>query len=207
VDQGQALIVVLRAAGVKLRLDADGDLDVGGKPKALAVWHALDEAIDNLGDLVAEALRGGAVPRSDTTKLGAEQQEPTPVSEEDAKNAALEKWCRFGDGCQAMLGRANGDPSSIGPVDRAGTPGPLPGKARAPMHAGVRIATLEFQRWRALYQDAMRRGENQIKWLEACGSRRRASTSSSILLPIPTTSWRKLVSRGSSGGNASSTRM
>jgi hypothetical protein len=53
--QGQALIAALRACGASLSLDAEGDLDAVGKPRVLVVWHAMDAAIDNLGDLVTQA--------------------------------------------------------------------------------------------------------------------------------------------------------
>jgi hypothetical protein len=45
-----------------LLLDAEGDIDLGGRPKAMAVWNAMNEAIEDLPKLVAEVLRGEAAP-------------------------------------------------------------------------------------------------------------------------------------------------
>jgi hypothetical protein len=55
-SEAAAIVATLRAVGMTLRLDG-GEPDISGKPKAPAVWQALDAAIEGLGELVAETLR------------------------------------------------------------------------------------------------------------------------------------------------------
>jgi hypothetical protein len=53
--QAASIIVALHAAGLKLAV-IDGDLDIGGTPKAIRVWHAMADAIENLAEIVVAAL-------------------------------------------------------------------------------------------------------------------------------------------------------
>jgi hypothetical protein len=85
--QATSLIDALRSAGLKLAVNTDGDLDISGTPKALAVWHAMAAAIENLDQIVIAAL---AVPKD--------------------SSEALERWRRVGDGAEAFAERMSGGP-------------------------------------------------------------------------------------------------
>jgi hypothetical protein len=154
--QGQVLIAALRACGASLALDAEGDLDVGGKPKALAVWHAMDAAINNLGDLVTEALAGG-----NTSTPPAQAEDPP------ARADTPERWRDLdrNAGIDTVMHRAlgGGEPAAV-PVAKATiTPSTAQREEykRAPQVAGIYIATPAFQRWRELWRQAAAQGREQ----------------------------------------------
>jgi hypothetical protein len=124
-DHGQAasIIIALRAAGLKLTLNADRDLDIGGTPKAIAVWHAMAAAIEHLGDTVITAL---AVQES---------------------NENLERWRRAGDGAEALAQRMSGGASPSPPSPPAS---PHPGLPEPPfVPGGGYFIDAEGFAWRA----------------------------------------------------------
>jgi hypothetical protein len=56
-----AFLTVLRMAGLSLSLDVNREAVISGNSKALAVWHALADAIDQLDALVIAGLDDEAV--------------------------------------------------------------------------------------------------------------------------------------------------
>jgi hypothetical protein len=56
-----ALLTVLRMAGLSLSIDANREAVLSGSGKALAVWHALAAAIDQLDVLIIAGLDGEAM--------------------------------------------------------------------------------------------------------------------------------------------------
>jgi hypothetical protein len=146
--QGREIVAALRAAGVSVSLDADGDLDVDGKPPALAVWHSMMAAIVDLPKLVAEALRAETGNRS----IIAAATDPP------------ERWEHLNDSgsLDTMMNHAlgGGEPAAV-PVAKATVAPSIVRREeyrRAPRVAGVPIATPAFQRWRELWRQAAAQG-------------------------------------------------
>jgi hypothetical protein len=105
-SEGGALVATLRAAGLVLSLDSNGDIDLGGRPKAMAVWHALNDAIEDLPKLVAEALREEAAHHKHVMMRDAEpaqnKGDNIPLNAADP----LTRWSSIGAGQQAVMEHA-----------------------------------------------------------------------------------------------------
>jgi hypothetical protein len=71
-----AVLTVLRMAGLRLSLDTNREALIGGGKKALAAWHALAAAIDQLDALVIAGLDAEAL---DIEAVNAEAVEQLPV--------------------------------------------------------------------------------------------------------------------------------
>jgi hypothetical protein len=64
-----ALLTVLRLAGLTLALDADREAVIAGNKHALAVWHALATAIEQLDTLVIAGLDAEAAEAFETVEV------------------------------------------------------------------------------------------------------------------------------------------
>jgi hypothetical protein len=85
-SEAAALVAALRMVGMTLRLDG-GELDITGRPKVLAVWQAIDAAIEGLGELVAGALRAEL-----------EAADPLPAPIVPTQPDPLDSWTRMSGG-------------------------------------------------------------------------------------------------------------
>jgi hypothetical protein len=122
------IIGALRAAGMTVELNADGDLALGGTPRAMAVWHAMSAAITGLEEVVIAALTESvADPASGAATIERDEQlerrdppaadvggngscaasVPEPASKPES---VAEKWTRVGAGAEAMIARLQGLP-------------------------------------------------------------------------------------------------
>jgi hypothetical protein len=133
-DQGEAgaVVATLRMAGVSVSLDAEGDLDVVGKPKAMAAWAALNEAIEVLPKLVAEVLR------EETGKV----EVVIATSNPNPPHDPLARWESIGPGQQAIMEHVVGggeDPPREVPVAQVTISPPSPGRTKLPRRALVTL--------------------------------------------------------------------
>jgi hypothetical protein len=157
-DHGQTaagIIQVLHAAGLRLALNADGDLDITGPPKALRVWEAMSVAVADLGDVVIAALTRAAAPVSDTNGTA-------PVTDHDTPDP-LASWRRMGDGAGTMVERLTGGSPRPAPApasEAVPTPpkhGPLPEPPRT--DSGYPYIDGAGHAWRARRNAARARGQ------------------------------------------------
>jgi hypothetical protein len=149
-DPGKAILTTLRTAGVVLSIDDSGDLVLGGAPRALATWHAMAGAVEGLPAIVIAALAAEVQTRSAGTESTADPA------------AAAGDLARFGDGAARLMEAIGGGPPRPVPIDQAQAttpPAPKPGRVRAPMVAGVYIATPQFQAWRERWRQAAAAGQ------------------------------------------------
>jgi hypothetical protein len=151
-----ALNAALAPRGIKLEF-RDGDLWIGARPDAERQRFEAEygETIQRLRKL----LKGQSL-----------VQEPAATP---SNHDVPERWLNLNTnhGLDAMMNHAMGgsEPAAV-PVARVAIAPSIAKREeykRAPMHAGVYIATPTFQGWREQWRQAMNRGENQDEWLAA----------------------------------------
>jgi hypothetical protein len=136
--EGGAIVAALRAAGLVLSLDAEGDIDLGGRPKAMAVWHAMAAAIEDLPKLVAEAMREEAGASDGAAKRDMEGDATPP-------DPALARWESIGSEAPAPPSAESSAPGRV----------KLP---PAPQYEGIAVMCPRGQAWVARRNAARSQG-------------------------------------------------
>jgi hypothetical protein len=141
--QAEAIVTALRASGMVLQLDAQGNLALAGTPKALAVWHAMAEAIEGLGDIAALSTRVDTL----SVEHHAEDQ-PKPTSNPPTSADPLSRWQSIGPGLKEMMGREGPPPAPS--VPQVTIPQPAPGRVKlppCPRWEGMQVVSPGGQGW------------------------------------------------------------
>jgi hypothetical protein len=133
------LVSVLRAAGVELSLDTDGDLLVEGGQAAMAVWTAMTAAIERLDKLIIAELEA---PKAEPAESGSEEPAAEPEAPRRDPAAALAKFC---DQAPMAMARLSG-----GPVFAPPEPMPWAPKAAPAMYTPEQMAWVS-KKQRATY--------------------------------------------------------
>jgi hypothetical protein len=118
-SEAAAIVTTLRMAGVSVSFDAQGHLDVGGKPRSMAAWAAMAEAIESLPKLVAGALRAEA--GGSQNILG---------TFDPPSDLVLSRRERIGPGLKEMIG--SDAPPAVPGVAQVTIPPPSPGRVKLP---------------------------------------------------------------------------
>jgi hypothetical protein len=160
-DLAAKLLAELRAVGAELS-ERDGRLRISGPEEELHKFMQSHRAIfEGLRGILLELIRGEPGP-STTVVVAA----PAPI-DPPSDAAPPERWEHLNDsgGLDAMMNHAmGGGPIPSVPVAQVSI---RPSSARreeykrAPMHAGVYIATPEFQGWRERWRQAAAQGREQ----------------------------------------------
>jgi hypothetical protein len=147
------IVAILRWAGLTLRV-VDGELAIGGNPRALGVWAAMQQVIIGLEQVVAAELAkpgteslepsrpdagdgsgeqpGGLEPGAEAVKPGSESEpesepepKPEPAATTESERVAA-RWAAFGSGADIFAVRLRGEPV---PAFRTQNPMPWAPKA------------------------------------------------------------------------------
>jgi hypothetical protein len=192
-SEGGALVAALRATGLVLSLDAEGDIDLGGRPKAMRVWTALAEAIEDLPKLVASALRE-ELSESDRTRPTSSESVVSAPATTDPPDPALARWESLNNagGINAVMehSMSGGEPPLARvPAASATISQPAPGRVKlppCPRYAGYPVICPQGQAWVA-------RRDRRGSWARCSLSRRHMTCGRSGIATIRNQRNRRLV--------------